>query len=83
MWALVPNTSTLGQTLCMVVTELNFRLKIFNSREELLAYCMDVVSVPRQAFCAFWNVFEIGQDGPLSASYQYRPFATMCSVPCF
>ena len=31
--------------------------KIFNNREELLAYCMDDVNVLRQACCAFRNLF--------------------------
>jgi hypothetical protein len=43
---------------------------IFRNKKELLAYCVDDVSVLRQACCAFRNLFfEIGQDGPLSASY--------------
>jgi len=28
--------------------------KMFNNREERLAYCMDVVNVLRQACCALW-----------------------------
>jgi len=31
--------------------------KIFRNKEELLAYCMDVVNVLRQACCAFRNLF--------------------------
>jgi len=31
--------------------------KIFNNREELLAYCIDDVNVLRQACCAFRNLF--------------------------
>jgi hypothetical protein len=31
--------------------------KIFNNKEELLAYCMDYVNVLRQACCAFRNLF--------------------------
>ena len=53
----------MGQTLCLVMNETNFRpgirvlkTKIYN-RVELLAYCMDDVNVLRQACCVFRNFF--------------------------
>ena len=52
----------MGQTLCLVITELNFRAGIrgkgqnFNNKKDLLAYCKDDVIVLTQARCAFWNL---------------------------
>jgi hypothetical protein len=49
--------------LCQVMGEPNFwngtrsKKTTFRNKDELLAYCMDDVSVLRQACCAFPNVF--------------------------
>jgi hypothetical protein len=66
MWALIPNPSTLGQTICLVMSV----LKIFRNKQEHLDYSMDDVNVLRQAWCLFRNLFfETGKDEHISASF--------------
>ena len=63
MWALIPNPSTMGQTLSgderarFSAWYAGVKHKTFNIREERLAYCMDDVKVLRQECCAFRNLF--------------------------
>jgi len=52
--------------------------KIFNNREELLAYCTDV-NVLRQACRAFRNLFlKLSRWTTFGKSLQYSPFAIRC-----
>jgi hypothetical protein len=63
MWALIPNPSSMGQTMSgddraqFLAWYKEQKDKIFLNKEELLAYCMDDVNVLRQACCAFRNLF--------------------------
>jgi len=59
----IPNPSTVAQTLSgyeraqLLVWYEEQKDKIMHNKEELLAYCMDDVSVLSQALCAFRNLF--------------------------
>lgn len=55
MWALIPKSSTIGQTTCHVM-ETNFlewyeqqKTKAVRNKQYLLACCMDEVNILRQA----------------------------------
>jgi len=58
--------------------------KIFDSGEDLLAFCMDDVNILRQACRAFRNLFlKLVKKDPFGKPLEYHPFATRCSGPCF
>jgi hypothetical protein len=58
--------------------------KIFRNKEELLAYCMEDVSVLRQACCAFQNLFlKLVKMDPFRQAITISSICNKVSGQCF